>query len=379
MKSLKAITYSLAAIAMAGSFTSCSDDDPKFDDEGSKIDLPDARVYILNEGSMGMNNAGIAFYDPYNTKEMLPDLFLAQNGMRLGDVGQDMIEYRGYIYVSVYGSNYLAKLNAAGVEVKRKLFSSDKLLQAGIRYLAAEDGFIYASFYGGVIAKIDAETLEVKATLQTSGKNLEGVAAEDGKLYVANSYEIVNDPATGKNHYNYFTDLFVVDLRSFTLSNTVKVDPNPNMVAEEDDRIFVISNDYSQDSYSLQMVDPRNGNAVSKICYATNFACGNDMLYIVDSRTDYSVNPYVTTNTFKTYDIRSGRLNESSFLRNAPAELASASIYSMAVDEETGDIYLNVSHYSSANGDVYRFNRDGYFVEKFDCGGQNPKAMVFFD
>lgn len=57
-----------------------------------------------------------------------------------------MIKYEDEIYVAVYGSNYLAKLNAAGVELNRISFVDDDDLSAGIRYIDAEDGYIYASF-----------------------------------------------------------------------------------------------------------------------------------------------------------------------------------------------------------------------------------------
>lgn len=371
----------LAVLSLCCAFTSCSDDDDDdyLDDTNSKVELARPRAFILNEGSITMNNAGIEYFNPSKSDDIISDIYFVQNGQRLGDVGQDMIEYNGYMYVSVYNSNYLAKLNAAGVQVAARYFADEPLLQAGIRYLAAEDGYIYASFYGGVVAKISADDLEVVATLQTTGKNLEGVAIEDNYLYVANSYERVTNPETGKNTYNYFKDVLVIDLKNFTYKETVTVDSNPNKVAEEDDKIFVISNDYSQESYVLQMIEPRNANKVTRIGYATNFAAGDDMLYIVDSRTDYSSKPYVTTNTFKSYDINTGKLNETSFLKNAPAELTTASVYSMAVNEDNGDIYINVTNYKESNGDVYRFRRDGSFVEKFDCGGQNPKAMVFFE
>lgn len=50
-------------------------------------------------------------------------------------------------------------------------------LAAGIRAIAAEDGYIYASFYGGVVAKINANTLKVEKKLVIeNGYNLEGVA-----------------------------------------------------------------------------------------------------------------------------------------------------------------------------------------------------------
>lgn len=367
----------LCVAAFGAAAVSCSDDDPKWNDEGSKVDLPDSRVYILNEGTMAQNNAGIEFYNPSGVNDIISDIFYRQNSMSLGDVGQSMIEYNGYIYVSVYGSNYLSKLNSACVEEVRALFSDDADLRGGIRYIDAEDGYIYASFYGGVVAKIDARTLEVKAKLNTGGSNLEGVAIEGDNLYVANSYTKALDPETGKNKYIYHTDVFVIDLKSFSLKETLVVAQNPNQLVEEEGKVFLISWNYSAESYELQLINPAANNAVTKLGYATNMAVGDDILYIVDSRTDYSVRPYVTTNTFSSYDIRRGQMISISFLKDAPAELTTASVYMMAVDDKTGDIYIGTTNYSASNGDIYRFKRDGSFVEKFDCGGQNPKAAVF--
>jgi hypothetical protein len=379
MKVNKFLSWCLV-LALGFASVACSDDDePEWNDNGSKVELPYSRMFILNEGSFNQNNAGISFFAPKNDAASISDIFYQQNGMRLGDTGQSMIEYRDNIYVAVYGSNYLAKLNAACVEITRKSFVSDSDLSAGIRYMTAKDGYIYASFYGGIVAKINANTLEVEAKLQTGGANLEGIAIEGNNLYVANSYEKVYNPETGKNVYNYLTDVFVIDLRSFTKKETLTVVKNPNQLVEEEDKLFLISWDYSRESYVLQMIDPKANNSVKELGYATNMAAGNDMLYLVDSRTDYSSKPYVTTNTFSSYDIKSGRLNQTSFLKNAPAELTNASVYMMTVDDETGDIYIGVTHYSDSNGDMYRFKKDGTFVEKFDCGGQNPKAAVFFD
>lgn len=43
--------------------------------------------------------------------------------------------------MAVCGSNYLVKLNAAGVVQKRVFFVGDADLSAGIRSIAAEDGY----------------------------------------------------------------------------------------------------------------------------------------------------------------------------------------------------------------------------------------------
>ncbi len=373
-------SFLLGAVCMFGLGTmmvSCSDDDNNgLDDGGSKVELPDSRVYILNEGSQAANNAGISLYDPENG-DMIDDIFYRQNDSRLGDTGQSMIRYNGSIYVAVYGSNYIAKLNAACVQEKRTSFISDPDLQGGVRYIAAEDGYIYASFYGGIVAKIDAATLEVKAKLKGLGANLEGMTICDDNLYVANSYEIVFNPATSKNDYVYKKEVKVVDLKNFSLKETLTVVQNPNKLVEEDDNVFLISWDYSDESYVLQRIEPKNNNKVSKIGYATDMAAGDDVIYLVDSRTDWSTR--TTTNTFCYYDIKAGSLVSTSFLKDAPAELTSKSIYMMSVDDESGDIYIGTTIWANGNGTMYRFTKDGRFVEKFDCGGQNPKAAVFFN
>lgn len=366
----------LCMLALSVSLTSCSDDDDNsLDDDGSKVTLPQtARVYILNEGTSGQNNAGIEFYAPNKDADIISDIFYKQNTARLGDTGQDMIKYQDNIYVSIYGSNYIAKLNAACVEQSRMTFTDDKDLAAGIRYMAAKDGYIYASFYGGAIAKINANTLKIENKLTDLGNNLEGVTICNDKLYVANSYKIVD------SKYIYLTDVFVIDLDSFSLKETLTVTQNPNQLVEEEDKVFLISWDYNSESYVLQLIDPANNNKVSKLGYATNMAVGDDILYLVDSRTDYSNWPETATvNTFSSYNIKTGTMNSTSFLKNAPEELNNTSIYMMKVNPNNGDIYIATTFYSSSNGNVYRFKKDGTFIEKFDCGGQNPKAAVFFN
>lgn len=366
-----------AMLSISGLVTSCSkDDEPKHDDTDSKVELPNYRMFILNSGSIGANNSNISFYAPKEGKG-IADIFYEQNGFRLGDTGQDMIEDDDQIYVSVYGSNYLAKLNAAGVEQGRVSFTSDPELQGGVRFLAEEGKFIYASFHGGVVAKINKNDLSIAGKITNIGANLEGVAIEDGRLYVANSYSQSVDPETGKNVYKYLDEMFVIDLKNFSLSQTLTVCTNPNQVAEEDDMIFVIGNgNYADKGYECQMIDPKQNNKITSIAVATNMAVGNDKVYLVNSVTDWS--SYTTTNTFFYYDIKAGRLVESSFMKDAPIELASASIYMMTVDDETGDIYIGTSDYVS-NGNLYRFNRDGSYITKFDSGGINPFKAIFLD
>ena len=362
----------ICMMALGCTLTACSDDDDdRRDDTGTKVVLPRVRAFILNEGSDEGDNAGIAFYAPNGDADFISDIYLKQNGEKLGDTGQSMIEYDGEIFVAVYGSNYLAKLNAAGVEQARLSFVDDEDLSAGIRYIAAEGGYIYASFWGGAVAKINAHTMSVEKKLTNLGGCLEGVVINDGLLYVCNACS--GDFAT------YYDEIIVINLNNFSLKEKLTtLHPNPyNQILEEEDKIFFISNgDYGVNTGSLlQVIDTKDNNKISRICDATLIASYNDIVYIVNSVTDWTP-PYTTTNSFCTYDVKAGKLNESSFLKNAPAELASASIYMIQIDPVTGEIYIGTSEYST-NGTIYRFKRDGSYVSKFDAGGINPNHMLF--
>ena len=345
----------LCMLAVSMSLSACSDDngnndddrdDDDRDDTGSKVQLPQVRAFFLNEGSYNGNNAGISFYAPNGDADFISDIYSYQNDAKLGDTGQSMIEYEGEIYVAVYGSNYLTKLNSAGVEQQRLSFVNDPELSAGIRYIAAEDGYIYASFWGGVVAKINAQTLKVESKLTGLGDNLEGVAICKDMLYVANSCIA---------EYVYHNEVKVIDLNTFSLKETLTVAENPyTQMLEENDKIFFISNDYSSiDGYVLQVIDPADNNKVTRIGYAT-----------------YMAAPATTVNTFFTYNIKTGQTNNASFLKNAPAELASSTLHMLVVNDDNGDIYIGTSDFTT-NGTIYRF--------KFDAGGVSPNSAVFFN
>lgn len=363
-------------MALTVAFASCSDDNDMPDSPGGDepvIDLPHVRTFILNQGTWGYNNAGIAFYAPNGDAPFRNDIFLLQNGVALGDTGQDMIEYDDFIYVSVNVSNYLVKLDNAGVEQARISFANDPDLSAGIRYLAADEGYIYASFWGGMVAKINAETLQVEAKLGNVGGNLEGLAICNGVLYVENSHNQEG------GSFTYNTEVAMIDLASFVKTGVLEVVQNPNKrMLEEDGKIFLISDDYTAGVSVLQMIDTAHGNKVTVLGNATGMCEDDGMLYLANSQTDYTTNPATTVTTFSCYDIQRGIFTPLDYVSEAP-ELASSIIYMIEVNEDNGDVYVGVSHYADSNGDIYRFRKDGTLIEKFDCGGQSPVAAVFID
>ena len=341
------------ALFLGVGFTSCSDNDD--DDEVT------TGVFILNEGKMNGNNAGISVYNP-KTHAVTPDIYLAQNDEALGDVGQDMIEYDDYVYVTVYNSSRLVKLDKEGRKVKSLSFSTE---DGQPRNVVAEDGKLYVTLYSGQVARIDTADLRIEKYVQV-GKNPEQIVEEDNKLYVANS-------GWGKDN-----TVSVIDLRTFEVIKTVEVVVNPNYLVEAEGFVYVISyGNYGDIPYTLSKINTKTYE-VETITTATKMAEHNDVIYLANSVTDWST--YETTTTFFTYDARKHKLNPNSFLQDSPQarELATKSVYMIEIDPNNGDIYIGISDYTR-NGDVYRFSKKGAFIKEFSTGSLNPNNMVFFD
>lgn len=79
---MKKLYFAIAAVvAFGGFFTSCSDDndEPKWNDDDSKVELPESRMYILNEGTMSANNSSISLYNPGEGEpKFVADIFFTQ-------------------------------------------------------------------------------------------------------------------------------------------------------------------------------------------------------------------------------------------------------------------------------------------------------------
>ena len=201
---LRKLCYTaLCSLLLGATTVACNDDEtPDFNDNGSKVELPARRAFIMYEGSLGGNNAGISFYAPAKDAKFISDIYYTQNGTRMGDLANTLIEHDNYLYVVVGGSKYVACLNSAGVEQARHAFGSS---EGEPRAIDAEDGYVYVTQYGGKISKLKAQTLEVVATFE-GGDNLEGIVEENGKLYVANAYKV-----EGSGNFVYNTEILVIN------------------------------------------------------------------------------------------------------------------------------------------------------------------------
>lgn len=356
---VKILSLSALLVSTSLIFSSCDKDD---DDGDDKTVNSAKRVYILNEGKMDSNNATLDVYYPDGKNAYQSKIFAAANGQGLGDTGQDLIAYGDRLYVSVSGSNYLAKLDQKGKIVEQYSFTET---EGSPRYLAAKDGFIYVSTWGNKVMKFDTAAIVAPKGSVEVGLNPEGIAVKGNDLIVCNSTEYpVND-----------STISVIDLTTFSLKKSIKAQiGNFQRVTVVGDSVYIT---YYTPTYSIEMVnlDVESGT-VKASGSATKMASYDGKLYCANAATVYDADWNATINTnFFVRDVKTGKDSEILDLTSTP-ELKTAAIYLFEIDPDNGDFYVGAADYVT-NGTIYRFDKTGKFITKFETSSVNPSHAVF--
>lgn len=180
------------------------------------------RLYILNEGVMGMGNSSIDFYD-FADGTYMTDAFPAANPdvpFGLGDTGNDLAVYGGKLWAVMNGSNLVEVMDASTMEHIRAIDVP------ACRDIAFSGRYAYVTSWAGnvsddgdrtgMVYRIDINSLSIAGTVEV-GYQPEDIAALDGKIYVANSGGMTD---------GYDNRLSIIDEESFSLERAVEIAAN---------------------------------------------------------------------------------------------------------------------------------------------------------
>jgi hypothetical protein len=249
---------------------------------GEKVDVsvfPQTigKIFLLNEGGMGSNNASLDFlrisdgnYITGAFKKMNPGV-----GAGLGDVGNDIAIHGDEVWIIVNNSGIVEVISA-----------KDETEIAAIavptpRNIAFDDRYAYVTSWAGAFAngiydengsytitdssnpkgqvyRIDLNTKKVAGTVEV-GYQPEGIAYYNGKLYVANSGGISSQLPP---NYAYDKTVSIIDADSFRVTRTVEVQVNlKNVYSDGKGFIYVttLGNywDVHSGLYVFSAADPR--------------------------------------------------------------------------------------------------------------------------
>lgn len=356
----KILVALLAFTSVAFTFTSCSEDEWNAFGNG-KVEMPNSsRAFILNEGSFKGNNSNIIYFDWATGKINDNDLFVQQNGVKLGDTGNDIEVYGNDLLVAVNVSNYVALLDGYGVEKSRISFEQYKNL-GQVRNLTTIGNRVYAVSYGGYVStlRVDGDKLVYEDSLKV-GERPEDIIAVKGKLYVLL-----------QGAYNNDNRMAVIEAGSKAIKY-VTISTNPTKFIAFDNKIIICHYDASYNSkwgyYDLakeEYVDV-DGDAVA-------LANANGKLLIGTSLTS---NYVVYASDLTIYNFATNK--SETFFKNIPDALKNSCIYSISVNPYDNRIYVATSNFD-ANGIIYVFDGEGNYERSFSAYGINPHAIVFMN
>ena len=341
------LIFSLAAVCLTGCDLVAFDaktptpETPSRDTElaGTAVDaaaIPaDVRkVFLLNEGGMGSNNASLDFlrvsdgtYVTGAFKKMNPSV-----GGGLGDVGND---------IAVVGDEVWVVVNNSGlVEV---LSAEDETEIAAIqiptpRNIAFDDDYVYVSSWAGayatggyddswnyvvtdyanpkgVVFRINRTTKKLDGIPVRVGYQPEGLAVSGDKLYVANSGGIASQLPP---NYAYDNTVTVIDTKSFGISKTLTVQVNlKNVYADGAGNVYVTClGDYWMTHSGLYRIDA--AGAVSHVAdYVSASAIKDGVVFWVgtEDEFDWSGAP----KTWKAFSCKDGTVTALSLPVSATA------------------------------------------------------------
>lgn len=229
--------------------------------------------WILSEGYAGNNNSEMAWFD-IATGEIATKQFKKLNGKDFGDTGNALKMYGSKMYAVVTGPGFGAESEegvsyievidpVTGKSIKRIQFKNADGVAAKPRNIIFDGGKGYISSYSSELVRLDTASLELDAHAVLSGTLAEGLALNDGKIYVCNS---------GQGQDNKIS---VVDIQTMKETKVITTAMNPTGIVSVSSGVLYFNTNYPEYTlYKLTTDDEKitemPGFNVADMTYANN-------------------------------------------------------------------------------------------------------------
>ncbi len=302
-------------------------------------------VYILNEGLWGQGNASLSYLD-FDSGQLENGIFETANGRALGDVGNHIVVWNGSAYIVVNNSH---KVEIIETQTHKSLGTIDAGSGTSPRQIAfvSDTLALLTNLYDASVSVLDLGSRSVVGRIPV-GPNPEGIAVSTGKAFVANS---------GLGNGNTVS---VINLITLAVSSTITVAENPaDVVRTSNGHIYVLCagayGDFSDPNddtpAKVMVIDPVSETVVDSVLvggHAFRTSAGRDhMAYVlrevdvlqIDTRNHSVVGPFAT-----------------------------GVFYGVAVEEETGDVYLADARDFVSPGRALIYSSEGLMRSEHNVG-----------
>lgn len=353
---MKKFVWKLSFLLVAAvSLWSCSSDD---DSNPLHVTDPEATstthyAYIIDNGNYGQNNGAVMSLNLSNKKWVMSDIFSAANGKGIGDA-QNAVITGDKLFVTCTSANKIEVLDLDGKIIKTVQFKGN----CSPRSIVTDGDNVYYSAYSGKVYKMSTTSYAITDSVQV-GDHPEGLAIDNGKIYVANSdYSMSGEAGT----------VSVIDKESFKKINDIQVVNNPyDQMIAVGDKVFFISNmDYSDNQ--LQVIDA-NTDKATYIASATVMAYDQTSNSLVCIYALYGA----TSVSYFRYDISTGKT--TTFTGTDLNKISNPG--QVSVDPSTGEIYVVDTGNFAAPGLIYVFDKNGKQLRVLQSVGYGTTHVLF--
>lgn len=319
------------------------------------------RLFVLSEGLFNQNNSRLTCFN-FGDNTLESDYFTLINKRGLGDTANDMKRYGNKLWIVVNVSSNVEVLDlSTGKSVKQiPMFNPDAIARQP-RQIAFSAGKAYVCSFDGTVARIDTTTLEIEKVINC-GRNPDGIAVANGKLYVSNSGGL--DPG-------FANTVSVIDIGSFSEIKRITAGINPTRIeADSQGDLYVVSRG---NNASIKARWQRINSQTDELAQtfdnipAVNFTIRNDTAYLYNF--DFTDQSY----SVQTFDCKTEQLISNSFITDQTAIKCPFGIYAHPTN---GNIYITDARTYTVKGDLLCFNRKGKLLYKVESVGLNPNAVV---
>jgi len=317
-------------------------------------------VIVVNEGAWRQDNATLTLYDPAKGSAVTDYFALRNPGLRLGDLANSMLTWkgRGYIAVSTSGTVEVIEL-ASGASLGRvRMPAGNEPRQIEI----VDSLTAFVTCLGDSVVRFNPTTMSVE-DIFVVGPAPEGVIYIEGKLLVANSgYGIYrqNEPKAGT--------ISVLDPMSGAERRLLSIGPNPRQIRYHDARrrLYVLYG-LADSTGGVVELDP------STLSELRRWSVRGAIDLALDER--HGRGYVIGSDGVMAIDFTSSDSEPSLFISASASP--KSTFYSLGVTPDGESIYLGTYKYFTLPGEVLIFNRAGALTGRFTAG-LGPGEMGFY-
>ena len=353
-------------VAVTALFTACDNDDNK---PKKRIQFYSEGAFIVNSGNMYNKIDGSLTAIDYKTNQATQQVFKTANGVSLGNTPNDGLIYGSKIYVAVDQENTVEVIDKTTFKRIKQIKMTDLLGTdegKSPRHVTANNGKVYVSTYGGVVAAIDTLSFTL-TTKYKVGNYPEGMLIVGNNLFVANS-----------NYGKGGGNISIINLGNGSVTTKdVKGINNPQSFFVGNDRqLYVL--DWATYDASFTPLSENNLRRINndftsdKVADANYVAVSNGIFLAINA-------PYGQTATYKIYTPANNSTTD--WKLSEPVAYPCG----VAVDPVKGGVFV-LSYNKSADGNMPDYNGNGY-VNCYDGNGTKKATYnvgvgpvtIFFD